>query len=51
MLEPFAAEIAATEVKPLPHHGFTKSFIVDNLRVHLGRILCKAMERAAAPAA
>lgn len=46
-----AAASAATEINPLPHHGFTKSFIVDNLRVHLGRILIKAADRAAATAA
>lgn len=45
-----AAATAAAEVKPLPHHGFTKSFIVDNLRVHLGRILSEAVERAATAA-
>jgi CO/xanthine dehydrogenase FAD-binding subunit len=43
-----AAATAVTEVKPLPHHGFSKSFIVDNLRVHLARVLSKAMERATA---
>jgi len=41
-----AADIAVKEVEPLPHHGHTKSFIVDNLRVHLRRILSKAVERA-----
>jgi CO/xanthine dehydrogenase FAD-binding subunit len=46
-----AAAAAATEVKPLPHHGFTKNFIVDNLRVHLRRILSMAVERATAAAA
>jgi 4-hydroxybenzoyl-CoA reductase subunit beta len=40
------AAIAAEEAKPLPHHGFTKSFIVDNLRVHLRRALARAVERA-----
>jgi 4-hydroxybenzoyl-CoA reductase beta subunit len=43
-----AAATAAAEIKPLPHHGFTKSFIVDNLRVHLRRILSRAAERARA---
>lgn len=41
-----AAKAAATEVNPLPHHGFTKSFIVDNLRVHLRRALARAAESA-----
>jgi CO/xanthine dehydrogenase FAD-binding subunit len=41
-----AAAIAAEEVKPLPHHGFTKSYIVDNLRVYLRRVLADAAERA-----
>lgn len=43
-----AAAKTAEEVSPLPHHGFTKSFIVDNLRVHLRRILSRALERACA---
>lgn len=43
-----AAATAVTEVKPLPHHGFTKSFIVDNLRIHLGRILSKAADQSTA---
>jgi CO/xanthine dehydrogenase FAD-binding subunit len=38
----------AEEISPLPHHGFTKSFIVDNLRVHLRRILARALECARA---
>jgi 4-hydroxybenzoyl-CoA reductase beta subunit len=41
----------AEEISPLPHHGFTKSFIVDNLRVHLRRILARALERARAQSA
>jgi len=42
------ASIAATvtaaleELKPLPHHGFTKSYIVDNVRVYLRRVLKRA---------
>jgi len=43
-----AAATAVTEVKPLPHHGFSKNFIVDNLRVHLVRVLSRAVERATA---
>jgi len=43
-----AAAMAVEEVNPLPHHGFTKSFIVDNLRVYLRRVLVRAVERARA---
>ncbi len=43
-----AAAAAVHEIKPLPHHGFTKSFIVDNLRVYLRRVLAHAVERARA---
>lgn len=47
-----AAAAAIQEVSPLPHHGFTKSFIVDNLRVYLRRVLAQTVERvrAARPA-
>ncbi len=41
-----AAATAIAEVKALPHHGFTKSFIVDNLRTHVQRVLGRAVERA-----
>jgi CO/xanthine dehydrogenase FAD-binding subunit len=41
-----AAAKAVEEINPLPHHGFTKSFIVDNLRVYLRRALAQATERA-----
>ncbi len=37
-----AVTAAIEELKPLPHHGFTKSFIVDNVRVHLRRVLKRA---------
>jgi 4-hydroxybenzoyl-CoA reductase subunit beta len=39
-----AAAVAAAleELKPLPHHGFTKSYIVDNVRVYLRRVLERA---------
>ncbi len=43
-----AAAAAVQHVNPLPHHGFTKSYIVDNLRVHLRRVLAQAAERAGA---
>jgi CO/xanthine dehydrogenase FAD-binding subunit len=52
--EALLAAVAAKtgeEISPLPHHGFTKSFIVDNLRVHLRRILDRALERARAQSA
>lgn len=41
-----AAIQAADEVKPLPHHGFTKSFLTDNIRVHLRRTFMHAARRA-----
>jgi CO/xanthine dehydrogenase FAD-binding subunit len=43
-----AAGEAAREVSPLPHHGFTKRALVDNMRVHLKRTLALALERASA---
>jgi len=45
------AAAAVHEIKPLPHHGFTKSYIVDNLRVYLRRVLAQAVERARAASA
>jgi len=41
-----AAAAAAKEVNPLPHHGFTKRYLMDNIRVHLRRTLARALERA-----
>jgi 4-hydroxybenzoyl-CoA reductase beta subunit len=43
-----AAAKAVAEVNPLPHHGFTKSYIVDSLRVYLRRVLTQAVDRARA---
>jgi 4-hydroxybenzoyl-CoA reductase beta subunit len=43
-----AAAKALSELNPLPHHGFTKSFIVDNMRVYLRRVLAQAAERVSA---
>ena len=40
-----AAE-AARELNPLPHHGFSKRCLVDNIRVHLRRTLAHAVDRA-----
>ena len=40
-----AAE-ASREINPLPHHGFTKRHLMDNIRVHLRRTLEQAVERA-----
>jgi len=37
---------AAKELNPLPHHGFTKSYIRDNIKVHLRRVLAEAVARA-----
>ena len=41
-----AASEAAKEVNPLPHHGFTKRHLMDNLKVYLRRTLEQALERA-----
>lgn len=40
------AKAAGQELSPLPHHGYTKSHIRDNIRVHLRRLLTQAVERA-----
>ena len=41
-----AAAEAAKEVNPLPHHGFTKRHLMDNLKVYLRRALEQALGRA-----
>ena len=41
-----AVATAIEEMKPLPHHGFTKSYIVDNVRVYLRRVLTRAVRNA-----
>jgi 4-hydroxybenzoyl-CoA reductase subunit beta len=41
-----AAESAAQEANPLPHHGFTRNYLRDNIRVHLRRVLTTAAKRA-----
>ncbi|MCZ7562947.1 MAG: FAD binding domain-containing protein [Burkholderiales bacterium] len=41
-----AAAAAAKEVNPLPHHGFTRRYLMDNIRVHLRRTLALALDRA-----
>lgn len=43
-----AAAEAAKEANPLPHHGFTKRHLTDNLKVYLRRTLEQALERARA---
>ena len=47
-----AAAVAAAldELNPLPHHGFTKSYIIDNIRVYLRRVLVRAAADAGGPA-
>ena len=45
LLAHVAAE-AAKEIGPLPHHGFTKRHLMDNIRVYLRRTLMQALERA-----
>ncbi len=42
------AEEASREINPLPHHGYTKRYLRDNVRVHLRRSLGHAAERARA---
>jgi CO/xanthine dehydrogenase FAD-binding subunit len=46
-----AAAEAAREANPLPHHGFSKRGLTDSIRVHLGRTLEQALERARTGAA
>lgn len=41
-----AAARAAKEINPLPHHGFSKRHLVDNLGVYLRRALERALARA-----
>jgi 4-hydroxybenzoyl-CoA reductase subunit beta len=41
-----AAAEASREVNPLPHHGFTKRHLMDNIRVYLRRTMTQALERA-----
>ncbi len=41
-----AAAKASKEINPLPHHGFTKRHLMDNIRVYLRRTLVQALERA-----
>ena len=44
-----AADDAAGEITPLPHHGFTRSYLSENIRVHLRRTLLAALERTGGP--
>lgn len=44
-----AAAEASKEVNPLPHHGFTRRHLMDNIRVYLRRTLAQALERARNP--
>lgn len=39
------AKDAAKEVNPLPHHGFTKRYLRENIQVYLRRTLQQALER------
>lgn len=41
-----ASAEASKEINPLPHHGFTKRHLMDNIRVYLRRTLAQALERA-----
>jgi len=46
-----AAAEASKEINPLPHHGFTKRHLMDNIRVYVRRTLAQALERARNPGA
>ncbi len=37
---------ASKEINPLPHHGFTRRHLMDNIRVYMKRTLARAVERA-----
>lgn len=39
------AAAVAKEISPLPHHGFTRSYIRDDIRVKFARVLRDAVER------
>lgn len=41
-----AADKGSKEIRPLPHHGFSKSYLRENIRVYLRRTLTSAVERA-----
>ena len=41
-----AAADTSRVVNPLPHHGFSKRHLMDNIRVHLRRTLAQALQRA-----
>ena len=48
LLARVAAE-ASREINPLPHHGFSKRHIRDNIRVYLRRIMAQAVASASGP--
>jgi CO/xanthine dehydrogenase FAD-binding subunit len=41
-----AADDAGSEINPLPHHGFTRNYLSENIRVYVRRTLTTALERA-----
>jgi CO/xanthine dehydrogenase FAD-binding subunit len=41
-----AADVASNEINPLPHHGFTRNYLKENIRVYLRRTLGVALARA-----
>jgi 4-hydroxybenzoyl-CoA reductase beta subunit len=41
-----AADAANDEINPLPHHGFTRNYLKENIRVYLRRTLEAALARA-----
>ena len=40
------AELAATEIQPVPHHGFSGAYLSDCLRVHTRMALTAAIAQA-----
>lgn len=45
MLATIAADVTK-QINPLPHHGFSRRQLLDNIRVHLNRVLIEATARA-----
>lgn len=41
-----AAKEASREIRPLPHHGFTKRHLHENIRINLQRTFLRALDRA-----
>jgi len=41
-----AADTAGGEINPLPHHGFSRNYLSENIRVYVRRTMITAFERA-----